>query len=97
MEVIIFGKVKCGKCKGAQSRVTFLARKMGLSGKITVRFVDVETIDGRAEGAFHDVYDAVPVTIIRDEGVELHRWDGVMPRTEEVQPHFESVAGASAD
>lgn len=97
MEVIIFGKIKCGKCKGTQSRVSVLIEKMGLSEKVLMRFVDVETIDGRAEGAFYDVYDAVPVTIIRNDGRDVRRWEGVMPRTDELKPHFESVARASAD
>ena len=96
MEVIIFGKVKCGKCKGTHDRVTFLTEKMGLASKVAVRFVDLESIDGRAEGAFHDVYDAVPVTIIRsdDENV-VGRWEGVIPKTEELAPYFESMPGAS--
>ena len=98
MEVIIFGKLRCGKCKGTQERVSFLAEKMGLASKVAVRFVDLESIDGRAEGAFHDVYDAVPVTIIRNDGDNIvGRWEGVVPKTEELVPHFERVAGASTD
>ncbi|HUW57790.1 MAG TPA: hypothetical protein VMZ92_14210 [Planctomycetota bacterium] len=95
MEVIIFGKLKCGRCKGTQSRVSVLIEKMGLTDRVSMRFVDVETIDGRAEGAFHDVYDAVPVTIIRNDGRDIGRWDGMMPRTEDLTPHFESAAGVS--
>jgi len=97
MEVIVFGKLKCGKCKGTQSRVTFLVNKMGLADQVPIRFVDVETVDGRAEGAFNDVYDAVPVTIIQSSGESLGRWEGVMPKTEELRPYFEKVSGASAD
>jgi len=97
MEVIIFGKVKCGKCKGAQKRVNVLIEKMGLNSSVPVRFVDLESVDGRAEGAFHDVYDAVPVTIIQSAGENLHRWEGVMPKTDEMKPFFERVNGATAD
>lgn len=97
MEVIVFGKLRCGKCKGTQSRVSVLIEKLGLSEQVRTRFVDVETIDGRAEGAFHDVYDAVPVTIIRNDGRDVGRWEGVMPRTEELKPHFESAGRATAD
>jgi len=96
MEVIVFGKLKCGKCKGAQSRVSFLVNKLGLTGAVPVRFVDLETIDGRAEGAFHDVYDAVPVTIIQNEGRSLGRWEGKPPKTEEMMPYFERESGAAA-
>ena len=95
MEVIVFGKLKCGKCKGAQSRVSFIIEKMGLTDRVPLRFVDLDTIDGRAEGAFHDVYDAVPVTVIQNQGQSLGRWDGVMPRTEELVPYFERESGAS--
>lgn len=97
MEVIVFGKVKCGKCKGARSRVTFVVEKLGLSDTVAIRFVDLESIDGRAEGAFHDVYDAVPVTIIRNEGEDVGRWEGDMPKTAELRERFESAASASAD
>jgi hypothetical protein len=95
MDVVVFGKVQCGKCKGTQSRVTFLVEKLGLSTTVPIRFVDVETIDGRAEGAFHDVYDLVPVTIIMDDGRELGRWEGEMPRSEELTPLLENSASAS--
>ena len=95
MEVIVFGKLQCGKCKGAQDRVTFLLGKMGLGERIGLRFVDVETVDGRAEGAFYDVYDAVPVTIIRNDGEDLGRWEGEAPKSEELTPYFESVSSAS--
>jgi len=97
MEVVIFGKVKCGKCKGTQNRVLFLAEKMGLSERVPIRFVDLESVDGRAEGAFYDVYDAVPVTLIRDAERDLQRWEGVMPRTEELRPFFENAGGSPAD
>ena len=96
MEVIVFGKVKCGVCKGAQSRVSFVVNKLGLAGTVPIRFVDLETIDGRAEGAFHDVYDAVPVTIIQNNGQSLGRWEGIMPKTEEMVPYLERETGASA-
>lgn len=95
MEIVVFGKLLCGKCKGAQQRVSVLIEKMGLAGAVSMRFVNVETVDGRAEGAFHDVYDEVPVTIIRTEGEDVRRWEGVPPKTEELKPFFESVAGAS--
>jgi hypothetical protein len=97
MEVIIFGKINCGLCKGAQGRVTFLVEKMGLNNTVPVRFVDVNTVDGRAEGAFFDVYDAVPVTLIRNNGEDLSRWEGVVPKSEDLKPYFERVHGASAD
>jgi hypothetical protein len=97
MEVIVFGKLQCGKCKGAQDRVSFLVGKMGLVEKVGVRFVDVDTVDGRAEGAFFDVYDAVPVTIIRNDGADLGRWEGEAPKTDELAPYFESVNGVSTN
>lgn len=97
MEVIIFGKINCGLCKGAQGRVRGLVDKMGLEKTVPVHFIDLETVDGRAEGAFNEVYDAVPVTIIRNNGEDVSRWEGVMPKSEELKPYFESAEGASAD
>ena len=93
MDVVIFGKLNCGKCAGAKERVTVLIEKMGLAGKVPMQFVNLDTFDGRAEGAFYDVYDAVPVTIVRNDAQEvLSRWEGVMPRTEELRPVLELVA-----
>jgi hypothetical protein len=93
MEIIIFGKLNCGKCAGTKERVTILIEKMGLSSTVPVRFINVETVDGRAEGAFYDVYDAVPVTIIQDEGGDIaFRRDGEMPKSEELRPFLERKA-----
>ena len=98
MDVVIFGKVNCGKCAGTKERVTFLIEKMGLAGKVPMQFVNLETYEGRAEGAFYDVYDAVPVTLIRNDAQEiLSRWEGVMPRSEELKPFLESANRAAAD
>jgi hypothetical protein len=97
MEVVIFGKVACGKCKGAQSRARFVVENLGLTDAVPVRFVDLDSIDGRAEGAFHDVYDAVPVTIIKRNGEDVGRWEGEMPKTTELGRCFEGAASATAD
>jgi hypothetical protein len=97
MEVVVFGKHNCGKCAGTKERVTVLIEKMGLSATVPMRFVNLDTVDGLAEGAFYDVYDAVPVTIIRDEAEDvLSRWEGVMPRSEELKPFLENVNRAPA-
>ena len=98
MDVVIFGKLNCGTCAGAKERVTVLIDKMGLAAKVPMQFINVDTYEGRAEGAFYDVYDAVPVTIIRDDSKDvLSRWEGVMPKSEELKPFLETVNRASAD
>jgi hypothetical protein len=86
MDVVIFGKLNCGKCAGAKERVSFCIDKMGLAKAVPMQFVNLDTFEGRAEGAFYDVYDAVPVTIVRDDAKSvLSRWEGIMPKSEELK------------
>jgi hypothetical protein len=97
MEVIVFGKVKCGKCAAAKSRVERVIERMMLMDKVGMRFVDVDTIDGRAEGAFFDVTDAVPVILVmKGESDVCRRWEGEAPKSEELISCFEGESGAAA-
>ena len=97
MQVVVFGKDNCALCEAAKKRIGFLIEKMGAGGKVRSSFVDVESVDGRAEAAFNDVFDAIPVTIITNDEQTLARWEGEIPNAEELRSHFESVAGASTD
>jgi hypothetical protein len=96
MEVIVFGKVKCGKCAAAKSKIQMVIDRMMLSGKVSMRFVDVDTVDGRAEGAFFDVYDAVPVVLVRKGEESVCRWEGEGPKSEELMSCLGNESGAAA-
>ena len=74
MEIQIFGKTDCGKCEAAKKKVAFFIDTWGLAAQVAVKFVDMETVDGRAEGAFYDVAK-VPTILVLDGGAETARWD----------------------
>ena len=89
MDVIIFGKTGCARCKSTKNKVTHLLARWGVSGNVNMDFVDLDTIDGLAEGSFHDVFD-VPVTIVKREGTQVARWDGIVPDSQELRGSLES-------
>ena len=87
MEVHLFGTEKCGKCQSTKHKVEHLVRKFGLQGKVRLAFFDMETVDGRAEGAFYEVH-AIPTTIIRQNGRDVARWEGEVPDSAELKGLF---------
>jgi glutaredoxin len=83
MKFELFGKVGCAQCKSTKDKLNHLVSKS--ESGAAVAFVDLNTIDGRAEGAFNDVLD-VPTVILRgDAGEEVARWAGKIPPSAEVQ------------
>jgi hypothetical protein len=85
MQVSIFGKPDCAKCKSTKNKLGFFLGKWGLVDKVKVEFIDLGTTDGLAEGAFHDVTDKLPTVIIFNGDKTLARWDGKIPNSEEVK------------
>ena len=91
MEVQLFGIENCGKCKSTKHKVEHFITKLGVTGSVSVQYFDMETIDGRAEGAFYDVHK-VPTTIIKRDGQDLARWEGVVPDSMELKQYFGGIA-----
>ncbi|HUT33896.1 MAG TPA: thioredoxin family protein [Planctomycetota bacterium] len=91
MEIRVFGKQNCGKCESTKHKVQHFIEKLGLLEAVSMTFFDMDTVDGMAEGAFCDVFD-VPTTIIKDNGRDLVRWDGVVPDSLELKQHFAGTA-----
>jgi len=84
LNVTVFGKETCAKCRSTKKKLRFLLGKWELDHKVAIMFYDLDTVKGMTEGMFHDV-DDVPVTIIRDAGQDLARWDGEIPGTEQLE------------
>lgn len=78
MEIQIFGKADCGRCEAAKKKVRFFIEKWGVDAQVPMTFFDMDTVNGRAEGAFCDVTE-VPTTIVRDGETETGRWDSEIP------------------
>lgn len=92
MVVSIFGKADCAKCTTAKNKVNHFLDRWGLEKKVEVEFHDMGTIEGMAEGSFHDVLD-VPTTIVQRDGQQVARWDGDPPKSEELRSHLEVAVG----
>ena len=93
MQVSIFGKTNCGKCLSTKKMLGHFIPKWGLGDRVTVEFYDMETTDGMAEGAFHDVSEKLPTVIIAEGEKTLARWEGHIPNTDELKV---ALVGAKA-
>ena len=90
MEVHLYQRQRCGKCEATNHKVGFLIEKLGLTGRVSVVTRDIDTVDGMAEAAFEDVY-YTPTTIIKQNGREIIRWDGVIPSIEDLKEVLRSA------
>lgn len=87
IRVSIFGKQECDACKAAVEKVTYFSEKWGKADETAIDFVDVETPDGLAEGAYRDVYE-VPTVILQDGDEEVARWIKRVPLSQEFKRYF---------
>jgi hypothetical protein len=83
VEIWVFGREECPNCKVAARNVDDFLEKNDIVGSVKHVYYDMDTVDGLAEGAFHDVR-SIPTTIVRDNGKNVARWDGVAPPPEEL-------------
>ena len=64
MKIDVYGKPGCAKCKSTKEKLAHYLKKWNVAGTVPLEFVDMESPDGNAQGAFYDVYDVIPVTIV---------------------------------
>jgi len=95
MQIDLFGKTDCSKCASAKRKLDHFLNKWGLVGKVSVNYFDMETIEGRAEGALRDVMK-IPTLIIRDGDRNIARWEGELPHSEEIRLCIENGKDAAA-
>lgn len=84
VKISIFGKQNCAKCKTTKNKVRHFLGQWDLDHKVNVVFHDLDTIEGRAEGAFYDV-DQIPLTIVEKDGDSVARWDGEIPNSQHMR------------
>jgi len=82
MDIKVFGKPGCEYCKTTMKKFETFSRRWNLADVISLSFLDMETVDGLAEGAFYSV-TKIPTTIIEKNKSVLRRWDGQVPLSEE--------------
>ena len=86
MRVSIFGKKECDACKAAFEKIKYFTRKWKRSD-VAIEYVDMDTPEGLAEGAYRDVYD-IPTVILEREGDEVARWVKTVPVSQEFRKYF---------
>jgi len=98
IKVSVFGKQECNACKAAVRKVTYFSEKWGKRDSTSIDFIDMETVDGLAEGAYRDVYD-IPTVILEDGDRELARWVKKVPQSSEFRDFFlkENLNDGSGD
>ena len=89
VRVNIFGIENCGKCLTAKTRAEAAALPYG--ERVDVVYHDQGTFEGRAEGAWYDVDDELPVMVIEDGNRSVARWEGRAPKTDELSVALETV------
>jgi len=84
MKIKIFGKNNCAKCDTTKNKIKHFITKWEVDSKVEVTFHDMETVDGMAEGAYHDVLQ-IPTTIVEKDEEILERWDGEVPQSNRIK------------
>uniref|UniRef100_A0A7C6EGT0 Thioredoxin n=1 Tax=candidate division WOR-3 bacterium TaxID=2052148 RepID=A0A7C6EGT0_UNCW3 len=84
-KIYIFGKQTCPVCKDAYEKFCYFKEKKGFDAPI--EYVDMDTVDGMAEGAFYEVSDIPTIIIFEDEN-EVVRWAKKPPVSEEFLPYL---------
>jgi glutaredoxin len=87
MHISVFGRRDCDACKAALTKIEYFSRKWGKAETTSLEFVDLDTVDGLAEGAWRDVYD-VPTVILESSGREVARWVKQVPGSRDFKPYF---------
>lgn len=83
--VYIFGRPDCSVCKDAVHKVNYFKEKGKFQAEI--KYFDMESVDGLAEGSFLEVSD-IPTIVIMNEGEEIMRWVKKPPISEEFLPYL---------
>ena len=83
LRIHIFGKPDCGLCQSAKRKVEFFLNKWQLAAQVPVRFFDMTTVDGLAEGAYYEATE-IPTTLVVTNGQIVGRWQAAVPPSEEL-------------
>jgi hypothetical protein len=83
-KINVFGKMGCAKCDTTKTKLRHFLGAWEMDHKVEMVFHDMDTVDGMAEGAFHDV-DQIPSTIVENSGRNVARWDGEVPNSKRMK------------
>lgn len=94
MHIKVFGKQNCDQCMIAVRKFEDFTGEMNIRDSVSLAFMDMETIDGLAEGSFYKV-TKIPTTIIEKGNSLMARWDGTVPVSDEFTKFFEHLVPES--
>ena len=83
MEIKVFSRQSCPNCKAVKDGIENLLSNSNFASCVKVTCYDVDSEKGLAESAYRDVR-SIPTTIIEDGKQEIARWDGVIPKMDDV-------------
>lgn len=95
VRLYIFGIKNCGKCLTVKGRVDNLRRRGELT-HVEIVYHDQGHFEGRAEGAWYDVDDTLPVLVIEEGERRIARWEGRAPKSEEIRLCLETAGVPAA-
>ncbi len=84
IKVMIFGKKECDACKAMHEKVQFLIDRWNAKVE-SIDFIDMDTVEGLAEGAYRGVHD-IPTLILEIDGAEVGRWMKKAPLSKDLKP-----------
>ena len=84
VRIRLFSRKQCPNCIVAKEMLSKFVENQKLQGLVKVEHYDLDTVDGLAEGAYWDVISVPTTIVIRGDDV-VARWDGVVPKEEEIE------------
>ena len=88
MQIMVFGRPGCSVCKQAVEKIDYFLNKWEYKKQVPVYYFDMETVDGLAEGAYHEVYE-IPTVVLLAANEEQERWLKRPPLSKELKPHLD--------
>lgn len=94
VKINVFGRDGCELCDATKRKLNHFLTKWDMHKKVEMIFHDMDTVDGRAEGAFHDVED-IPTTIVERGGEAVARWNKAVPNSDRIRAAIEDLTNAA--
>lgn len=87
IDIKIFGKQNCDSCESSKEKFVLFLEKWDKKDMAKITFFDLDTVEGLTTGAMLDATD-VPTTVLEKDGVEIARWQGKVPLSQEFKKFF---------
>lgn len=92
MEIKVFSRQSCPNCKAVKDGIQNLLSNSNFASCVKVTYYDVDSEKGLAESAYREVR-SIPTTILEDGKKEIARWDGTIPRVDDLTTQIKTTAG----